>query len=208
MPKPKIKPVATNTEKAQVYKTMMTKYSIAVKSGFYCEAIMIDYAMIEDRLRSVLYHMGLLANRTATKVWKKTRPELLKLVEQYKDANEDSTLGIGNISGKIKIVRCLLLWAINTEDDCSDNKYLKALKSQLEGTDLELFLQTVNEVKDWTKERNEVVHAMLNKNVIALEEKLKPLAEEGMRLGRALDSQERLLKKGNKVRRSVNLSMN
>lgn len=80
----RIKPVEGNTEKQQTYRKQIEKYNRAMQFEFYYEAFMIDYAMIEDRLRSMLYHMGLLANRRATSIWKKNCPILLDIVTRYK----------------------------------------------------------------------------------------------------------------------------
>ena len=95
-----IQPVQSNLEKESTYRKNMIRYNQAIRSGFYYEAIMIDYAMIEDRLRSTLYHMGLLANRKATEIWKKNRPVLLDIVAQYKSEREDLRLGIKTMEGK------------------------------------------------------------------------------------------------------------
>ena len=50
--------VQTRQEKYQVYRYSMARYAKAMKEGFFFEAILIDYAMIEDRLRSFLWHAG------------------------------------------------------------------------------------------------------------------------------------------------------
>ncbi len=207
MPDRRIKPVSSNGDKALTYSKMLKKHGIAVKYGFYCEAVMIDYAMIEDRLRSTLYHMGFLANRDAKAVWKKCRPYLSEIVDTYKTEKEDAALGINSISGKIRIVRCAILWAIHAEEDDCWSKHLKILKDQLEETDLGAFLEVINDAETWKDKRNEVAHAMMNKDIFALEETLGPLAEEGLRIGRALDAQEKRLKSGNRVRRAANLPM-
>lgn len=50
--------VQTWQEKYQVYRYSMARYAKAMKEGFFFEAILIDYAMIEDHLRSFLWHAG------------------------------------------------------------------------------------------------------------------------------------------------------
>ena len=47
-----------NTEKYKVYKAMKSNLTKAMKAGFYYQAIFIEYAVIEDRCRSVLKHAG------------------------------------------------------------------------------------------------------------------------------------------------------
>lgn len=45
-----------NIEKYEIYKVMKLKLTKALKSGFYYEAIFIEYAIIEDRCSSLLKH--------------------------------------------------------------------------------------------------------------------------------------------------------
>ena len=97
----KIAPVKDNKDKRRTYAKQKARYCSAMKYGFYLEAMMIDYALLEDRLRSVLYHIGFLANRRSTIVWKKARPYFTEIVKQYKTEKENGALGITNISSKI-----------------------------------------------------------------------------------------------------------
>ncbi|MBR2742311.1 MAG: hypothetical protein IKD89_01840 [Clostridia bacterium] len=50
--------VADNMEKYENYKSKMERLKKAMASGFYLEAIAIEYAVIEDRIESVLRHSG------------------------------------------------------------------------------------------------------------------------------------------------------
>lgn len=204
----KIQPVQNNVEKQQTYQRMLSKYRQAMDQGFFCEALMIDYAMIEDRLRSMLYHMGFIADRSKPAIWKKARPSLQAIVNDYKRDNEDDTLGTSSLSSKIKIVRSVCLWVANTEGGYQNNVHLTVLKTQLESLDLANVFQVLDEVDCWKVYRNEVVHAMMNKNILHLEESLRPYAEEGMRLARALDSIEKGIKARNRIRRKINLPLN
>ncbi len=49
---------ADNMEKHENYKKQMGQLKKAMASGFYLEAISIEYAVIEDRIESVLRHSG------------------------------------------------------------------------------------------------------------------------------------------------------
>ena len=203
----KIAPVQNDYEKQHTYAKLLRNHKQAMSQGFYCEAIMIDYAMIEDRLRSMIYHMGFISNRQAKNIWKKARPYLSNIVMEYKHEKENETLGLTNLSGKIKIVRCTMRWASETEEDYKNNSHLTVLKSRLESIDIAGCLQVLEDIGEWCDYRNEIVHAMMNKNIIELEEVMYPSAERGMRLGRALDSFEKEIKKGNMIRRKVNLPL-
>ena len=203
----KIQPVQDNTEKQQTYRKMLGKYSNAMNQKFFCEALMIDYAMIEDRLRSMIYHMGFLPDRNTTKIWKNARPYLLRIVNEYKHKKENDALGTTTLNGKIKIVRSVFLWASNTDGGYRDNPHLAVLKSRLDEIEHERVFQVLDDIDRWREYRNEVVHAMMNKNILRLEETMQPYAAEGMRLARELDAIEREIKSGNKIRRKINLPM-
>ena len=49
----------TNEEKRQVYATLKTKLKIALQQEFYLEALLLEYAIMEDRLTSILRHSGI-----------------------------------------------------------------------------------------------------------------------------------------------------
>ena len=51
-----IKPVADTMDKQNTYREWIGKYNKAIRYEFYYEAILIDYALLEDRLRSFLYY--------------------------------------------------------------------------------------------------------------------------------------------------------
>ena len=52
-----VKAVTNNHEKYRTYKEHLTKYNLAMENEFYFEAMIIIYAMMEDRLTSFLYHI-------------------------------------------------------------------------------------------------------------------------------------------------------
>lgn len=49
----------SNDEKRQVYAILKTKLKIAMDQQFYLEALLLEYSIIEDRLLSILKHLGL-----------------------------------------------------------------------------------------------------------------------------------------------------
>ena len=48
----------TNMQKYENYRIQMGRLSRAIKAEFYLEAIFIEYAVMEDRLESILVHAG------------------------------------------------------------------------------------------------------------------------------------------------------
>ena len=199
-----IQPVRNNIDKQRTYSDNIRRYNRALKQGFYFEAILIDYALMEDRLRSFIYYIGGLRSTDNYRIGKGVvRDKLTEIVEHYKLESENSTLGITNISGKIKIIRSTLLWAASIERKPED-RYLKTLKSQYEGQlDIGGLIETLKDIEIWCKYRNELIHALMNKNMGSVDERIEEQAVKGMALARYLDGQIKSLKKGNRIRRVV-----
>ena len=206
MPQRLIQPVSDNIDKQRTYQTMLSRYRLAIKDGFYLEAILIDYAMLEDRLSSFLYHIALLQSRDSFKVDnEKVIPEVKTIVAEYKNKDENSSLSIKGISGKMKIVGCTLLWAITCEE-LPNSQYLEELKKQYENTlNVQDVLNKLDEITAWCAYRYEVIHALLNKNTRSLMEGLPWQAKRGMDLARFMDSQVKKLRAGNVIRRKLKL---
>ncbi len=177
-----------------------------MREGFYYEALLIDYAMMEDRLRSFLYHMGLLNTRDSHKAdVAKVKKSLKSIIQTYRRPKENDFFNITSISGKMKIVRCTLLWAEQELDDCED-KYLLSLRSQYDKyIDAERLMNALNDIEGWCSYRNEIIHALMNKNIESTYSDIASKAKEGMVLCRELDSQVDRLKTGNRIRRSIKL---
>lgn len=200
-----IAPVQDNMDKCRTYREHKGKYQRAIENEFYFEALLIDYALIEDRLRSMLYHMGFLADRNNQKIWEPASESLRNIVSTYKSKRENDQLNITDISGKIKIIRCVLQWAEHTEGGYEQNPHLSALKFQCKGLNRKAFLKDLDALKEWCDYRNEVIHGLMNKNLESLSSELKSRTEEGMRLADRLDKQVRLIKKGHAIRNCINL---
>ena len=164
--------------------------------------MMIDYAMIKDRLRSFIYHIGGMNNRTSSKLDNKISKVFL--IPLYNGFCNKKSAGVclNNISTKYNLIRAVLSWVETTEG--AEGKYQQKLKFACESLDIDDVLNCMDELEKWCKYRNEVTHSLLNKNIDSLEQELAEKAAEGMQYARYLDAQERILKKGNCIRRSVN----
>ena len=203
-----IKPVENNAEKGITYRTMMVRRRIAMNCGFYLEAIMIEYAMIEDRLISFLYHSGAISNRnTKPKVGSGATRQIIRSMVEFCEGNgKNANLGITNISGKIRVTYSMIKAVCLDEFEISGNKYFDALK-QIYSSKIEAmeFIAVLDKLSVWCKKRNEITHAMLNKNILDMQEKLFPLAEDGYEIARYIDNRVDAIKRGNKIRRAANL---
>lgn len=203
---PLIERVIDNKDKQRTYQEQKGRFKRAVKNEFYLEALMIEYALLEDRLRSLLFHMGFWVDRNATKIWKAKKQFLNDIVSKYKGSKETGTLTISSISGKIKIIRCVLLWSIYAQETNDQDAHLQALKNRCNTIDVDKLLSTLDELQNWCRYRNEVIHGLMNKNVEGLSQKLKEMVNTGKILADNIDNQVKLFKKGNVIRKSANLS--
>ena len=198
-----IEPVKDNKDKQQTYRQLMGRYNAAVKYKFYLEAMMIDYSMIEDRLTSILYHLGVLPNRKTLKISAaKTKNQIRKIVNDY--LGKERNISLTNITGKITVLKAILNW-VNETEYTSNDKYLEVLKKQCESMDIGGTLDMLTDIEVWVKYRNEIMHAALNKNIESLYSDMYEKVEAGKAYGRFLDGQERIAKKGNKIRKAMNL---
>ena len=95
-----IKPVSNNDDKRRTYQVLKGKLARVLREKFYFEAMLIDYALMEDRLRSYLYYMGILTDRTQTRINSKIKAEIISIVDLYKKGDDKTTLKINCISRK------------------------------------------------------------------------------------------------------------
>ena len=200
----KINPVNDNADKAMTYRELMGKYKKAVKSECYFEAMLISYAFLEDRLRSYLYYIGVFRTKDSYKFDnKKIKPYIKAMVEKY---SENTKLNVSSISAKMNIVRSVQLWY---KDGCrnDDNSlYLSELAECIDVCgDADEMLDILNRISEWCEYRNEVVHAVLNKNLNSLYSELSDRVEDGMALGRIIDKQISAMKRRDNVRKALKL---
>ena len=109
-----------------------------------------------------------------------------------------------SIYGKRQIVRAILNWE-ETSNSSDDDKVLKVFRSTLESLDIGGLVETLNDIESWCDYRNECIHSVMNKNMDSLGDEIAQKAVDGMKYARFLDSQIKLLKKGNHIRRSLGL---
>ena len=198
--------VKNNQEKAVTYREQIKRYNIALKNEFYIEAGMIAYAMLEDRLKAFLYYIGAIRTIEADKLnVDKTKKTLKNIYFGSEEAARNKRLDINKISIKQSIIRKTLAWTENCIGT-PENQYLAALKKEYEGrVDLGGLLDTLSEIDVWTKERNELVHGLMNKRVDVLSDKLCLHAKEGMEYVRFVDSQVKSLKSSNTIRKKMKI---
>lgn len=193
--------VTNNTEKFFSYKEHMTRLNKARAGGFYLEAIFILYAMMEDRLSAFLYYAGV-TNKTREKVTstKKVRPHLNR-------AFSTQGASLRMISKKTTLIKTVIAWSEGYTPVEKSRDYLDVLCRQVQRTaHRDQIIGTLEGIETWCKERNQLVHALLNKKVENQEELLMELVEIGLQHSRDLDAFVSSFKKGrNTIRRQFNV---
>lgn len=220
MPKQRvISPVETMQEKYETYRAEMARLKVALQRGFYFEAMLIEYALLEDRLRSFVYHAGLLQNRKASHLLpgkNAVRKDFNRIAQRVKtwkleDGKEKGNtsnferLSVNKISDKIYIVRTIVLWSSELESLPDESRYLQALRGQCESLDAAALLETLDAIDTWRMYRNEVIHSLMNKRMESVQQKLSEQVEQGVQLARQLDAQVTILKKNNRIRKAARL---
>ena len=183
-------------EKQKTYTEVMTQYKRAVAGGFFGEAMMIDYAVMEDRLRSLLFHMGALISRDSFRV---DNIQFIELFDLYKKTGKNGAVysEMNSISQKLNIMKKVMKYTI----EHLENRYCLELWDTLGGEIETLRMQDeLKKIENWKDPRNEIVHALLNKNTDEINARYEIICREGKKLGEYLNSQVKKAKKNSKLR--------
>ena len=194
--KRQIQPVADRFDKQKTYMEQMERYYMAIKHGFNLEAIMIDYACMEDRLRYMLYYLGVIEKESDYKITGKSyRVRCFRdILHEYIDPKMN--MSITSISGKRSIVRSIFCMAGSDNRPNDSDKQRRLLWDALnDEKHIKEILLLLDEIESWCGYRNEIVHCLLNKNLESLYERIGQQTEEGYRLFRRLDSQVQWVKR-------------
>ncbi len=195
--------ITNNTEKHESYKRQMERFNLAKDSGFYFECLFILYAVIEDRLLAFLYYGGVVSNnREKITKNKKVKPYLEIILDPLKKRK----YCIDQISIKISIIRHIIQFSQQYDPEVYQQNYQDVICSQLnKAKGKEEILLILDSIEKWCLARNELVHALLRKNVENQEEKLVNLIEDGFMYYRTFDNFVRRFKTGNNIRKQFNI---
>jgi len=191
---PKLDPVKDNNDKCFTYQVVMEQHKRALEQRFYYEALFIDYNYIEDRLRSFLFHCGVLTHKdNACVLSEDGKAFLLSIRTRNYKLNGAK---INGVSLKINIIYDILDWANNPNTHESDNSFSANLKNKIQTRiDISGMVLCLNTILEWTPIRNKLIHDLMNNNVISIEETIVEIANYGIILGQYLSSQIERLKK-------------
>ena len=213
--------VRNNLEKHQQYSKEYSRLNKALALGFYLEAVAIDYAIIEDRLVAFLHYAGIVSrNNPSLKVNQNVYPYMRKLLQR----GPTDGIRVKDISVKMDLIRALLSLteAEATQIDAEVAEYATTIGRTRhlvkEGYMLDLY-RLVNErtnknsiitifedLDTWRIDRNNLIHALLNKTASSSEETKRTCAYHGYDIARELDDMlVKPFKKNNNIRRKYRI---
>ena len=198
-----IAPVDNRTDKYTTYKVQMSRYQRAMRSECYLEALMIDYACFEDRLRYMMYYLGILRTENQLKFGRSDTDDAFKtIIDTWLKADEDRV--ISHIAGKRNIIKAVMLMINRNLPDSKSHVQIVLCKLLAGDNHIQEILNLFDDIEDWCAYRNEVVHSLLNKKVNNLDDHLAKKAEWGFLLFRRLDNLVRWVQR-KKIRKQLGL---
>lgn len=213
--------IDSNKEKQFVYKVEYGRLNRAIKDGFYLEATVIGYNLIEDRCLAFLHHAGIVSRNNGNKLTINRR--VLPYIRFLLGKDEKSKIAIQNISTKMEIIKALLELTENQAEEIDDNVeryvtatnrkriatkgYMLDVSSQIDATvDVDTIIQLFETIDEWKNKRNILIHALLNQKIDYARITEKECAEEVYGISRVLDNElVKPFKKGNNIRRKYRI---
>ena len=181
-----IDPVQDKSEKRLVFINHMKRYKQAMRASCYLEALMIDYACLEDRLRYLLFYLGMLQSPASGAISSKRSAESYKrILDRYMQTGDRS---IRHIAGKRNLVRCIFQLVAENNPDQNDAVQTVLCASLSDENRVSEVLNLLKEIETWCDYRNAVVHGLMDKSVVSLDSHLAEQAELGNKLFRRLDN--------------------
>jgi len=212
--------IQTGKEKQLVYAHEYRRLKKALQEEFYLEVIAIGYAIIEDRLVAFFHHAGIVSRQNeALAINRPIYPYMRELMGK----DSDAVIKIKDISVKMDLIRKLLSMtedrAAQIDNDvalAADSRkkkaalrkgYMVSLQKQIEKTiDRETVLGILDRLEPWRNERNQLIHALLNKTATSSETARKGCAYAGQELARGIDDTlVKPFKKNSRLRRQHNI---
>lgn len=212
--------VKSGREKQQAYTQSFDTLKKAMQNSFYLEAVVITYAIMEDRLVSFLHHAGVLTrDKGELRIDRKLYPYMRELLGK----SEEEPIKIKDISVKIMLIDALL----NMTDEKAQAidaavaqkaaekvirtkalpNYMETLCQQIDQTlDDRAASGVLSDIEQWRGKRNQLIHALLSKTVSTSEPAKKECAEAGCKLARDVDNiLVKPFKKKNNIRKKYNI---
>ncbi|MCH5188294.1 MAG: hypothetical protein J1F63_07795 [Oscillospiraceae bacterium] len=186
--------VANNKEKGLSYRANFKRYNKAKASEFYLECLWILYAVLEDRTSAFLYYLGFTGeeNRGSVTGSKKIKSQIRQICNI--DEN-NARYKFDTMSGKLERIGQVIAWSSEATEEVTD--YQRSIKNAVEklvaDKEFMYYFEYLN--NEWRNKRNQLTHALFNKNPNIVVSELLPLVDDGYKAARVLDGAVTKLKK-------------
>lgn len=191
-----IEMVESGFEKADNYRYQMERYNLAIQHEFYFEAIVIAYAMIEDRLLAFLHYAGVIDRRQQSDQTEHgiyVSSQCQKQINLLLKRNNNQKIKLNTINVKIEIIKNLMKLPENNND-----QYLDLVRAQIDRTiNRNEFNALIQKLNTWLPLRDQIIHALMGKRTKEVLARQACIADEGLTIGRAIDNFVSKLKNGN-----------
>ena len=179
-----IKPVEDNYDKYYTYTVLIDQLNKSLEAGFYFESLFLEYALMEDRLRSILCHSNIAKTKKSENPdIPETREEVIKIYNLiHNTTKERKDFRLNEIRTKIEIIEALIKWTNQNIE--SENQVQEDLKNKFR--DLEIYLDFIENLKKWCTYRNHLIHAIFDKNMDSVNEELEKRVYEGKNIANEL----------------------
>ncbi|MBQ1265922.1 MAG: hypothetical protein IIY06_04035 [Proteobacteria bacterium] len=191
-----IEMVESGFEKADNYRYQMGRYNLAIQHEFYFEAIVIAYAMIEDRLLAFLHYAGVIDRRQQSDQTEHgiyVSAQCQKQINVLLKRNNNQIINLNTINIKIKIIKNLMKLPESNND-----QYLDLVRAQIDRMiNRNEFNALIQKLNTWLPLRNQIIHALMGKQTKEVLARQACIADERLTIGRAIDGFVSKLKNGN-----------
>jgi hypothetical protein len=158
-----------NIDKYLTYRYSFAKLKKAITNEFYFEAILIEYAIIEDRITSIFRRLGFL-NKSEN--LPESNRKLLKRIFP------EQILRWNDISIKIKVIQILLTVQPINLINHEDKEKLVQLSLKIKPFNDEI-TQILIKLSPWLSMRNKYVHSLMKYKTKNLENELSQFVLQG-----------------------------
>lgn len=178
-----IKPVEDNYDKQSTYTILIDQLNKAKEEGYYFEAMFLAYAMIEDRLSSILYYAKATIQNEKKTVFNPETKDIMKQIfiqENNIDKNK-FYFDFNKVSHKRLMLEALIKWS---QKEPTESKLHEDTKIILKDT--KDYLTTLSNLDKWCDYRNQLIHDIFNKNMPSVNAEIKEQIDKGYKIAREL----------------------
>lgn len=188
--------VENGKQKQNNYIVQIDRYNKAVRYKFYYEAMIIVYAMLEDRINSFLYYLNIVDRKRDgnIKFIKKNYQYVIYIYSKYTTAS-NTKIYFNKIYSKIDVIRSMLLWYKNEKN--IDNYFYKTIVKKCDKLDVDKLLEVFNSLNRWCEYRNKIIHGLMDKNSDSINSDLEFETKNAYDLVKFIDLQVKRIKRVN-----------